>query len=171
MSDAEEARMETLMLDLVHDHLDAFSASDWRRFSGVLAPDVVLDDVGNNHRVVGAAGYLAAVQRWKRAFPELSARVLRTFAVGNTAMLEVEWSGRHLGPLDLGSMAIPATGCTISMRSAAFYAVSGRVIREARHYYDTRSLIAQLGHTTFHTPRRHPGRVRTTAPLAGASRR
>lgn len=146
--------METLMLDLVHAHLDAFSTSDWRRFGAVLAPDVVYDDVGNRQRIIGVAGYLATVQRWKRAFPDLKATVLRSFSVGNSVMIELIWSGRHLGPFDMGAMPVPASRRDVAVRSGVFYAVSGRQIREARHYYDMLSVLAQLGQTSFDATRR-----------------
>lgn len=149
-----EPRMETLMLDLVHAHLDAISTSDWRKLGAVLAPDVVYDDVGNRQRIIGAAGYLATVQRWKRAFPELKATVLRSFSVGNSVMIELIWSGRHLGPFDVGGLTVAATRREMSLRSGVFYAVSGRQLREARHYYDMHSVLAQMGQSTVDLHRR-----------------
>ncbi len=146
--------METLMLDLVHGHLDAFSTSDWRRLGAVLAPDVIYDDVGNRQRIIGVAGYLAAAQRWKRAFPDLRATVLRSFSVGNSVMIELIWSGRQLGPFDVGTTPIPATRRDVSLRAGVFYAVSGRQIREARHYYDMVSVLTQLGQSSFSSSRR-----------------
>jgi steroid delta-isomerase-like uncharacterized protein len=158
--------METLMLDLVHAHLDAYSTSDWRKLGAVLSPDVVYDDVGNRQRIIGVAGYLAIAQRWKRAFPDLRATVQRSFSVGNSAMIELIWSGRHLGPFDMASMTVAATRREVSLRSGVFYAVSGRQIREARHYYDMLSVLSQLGQSTFETPRRTAERRSTDLFIA-----
>ena len=146
--------METLMLDLVHAHLEALSTSDWRRFGAVLAPDVVYDDVGNRQRIIGVAGYLATAQRWKRAFPDLKSTALRSFSVGNSVMVELIWTGAHFGPFDIGWTTVPATRRVVSLRAGVFFAVSGRQIREARHYYDLLGLLAQLGQSSFDPPRR-----------------
>ncbi len=60
---------------------------------------------------------------------------------GNLVMLEFEFSGDHTGDL----FGIPATGKHVEMSMMSVYGVEEGKIQWARLYYDSASLMRQLG--------------------------
>ena len=67
------------------------------------------------------------------------------FASGNKVALEVTWKGTHSGPLVTAEGTIPATGKRQETPAALFYAFEGNKIKESRHYFDSMTLLKQIG--------------------------
>lgn len=89
----------------------------------------------------GDAG-VAVCEAYFAAFPDLSLEFRHEYAVDEaTSIIEVTARGTHTGPLD----DIPATGKSIEMIVCNVVEVrDGKIYRE-REYYDTLSLLTQLG--------------------------
>ena len=82
---------------------------------------------------------------WKQAFPDAAGAVTSAFASGDTAVLEVTWKGTHTGPLTTAEGTIPASGKRQEVPAAIFYTFEGDTIKESRHYFDSLTLLKQIG--------------------------
>ena len=66
-------------------------------------------------------------------------------ASGNTAVLEVTWKGTHTGPLVTAAGTIPASGKSQETPAAIFFVFEGGKIKASRHYFDSMTLLKQIG--------------------------
>ena len=64
---------------------------------------------------------------------------------GNQVALEVTWKGTHSGPLDTAEGTIPASGKRQETPAAIFFTFEGNKIKESRHYFDSLTLLKQIG--------------------------
>jgi steroid delta-isomerase-like uncharacterized protein len=64
---------------------------------------------------------------------------------GNKVALEVTWKGTHTGPLETAEGTIPASGKRQETPAAAFFTFEGDKIKESRHYFDSMTLLKQIG--------------------------
>lgn len=55
------------------------------------------------------------------------------------------WKGTHTGPLTTAEGAIPASGKPMETPGAVFYTFEGRKIKAMRQYFDSLTLLKQLG--------------------------
>ena len=95
--------------------------------------------------MVGIERFIAAVQRWKTAFPDLKATVTRGYTVGDRVIAELEWEGTQTGALDgaFGTLAPTNRRCRIS--GVVLFAVKNGKIAECRNYFDVMTVLTQLG--------------------------
>lgn len=133
------------MLDLIKQQLDAYANGNWEEYRTTLADDAVYDEVATGQRVEGAEGFLAAVKRWKAAFPDLRAKIISSVVSGDEAFVEVEWTGTHTGTLDAPFGSIPATNRKLVTRAALALRFEDRKLLEGRHYFDVFTMMTQLG--------------------------
>jgi steroid delta-isomerase-like uncharacterized protein len=79
------------------------------------------------------------------AFPEIRHEVVGTVEAGDTIALELRITGTHKEPLVGPDGALPATGRPIDLRAANVWHVADGRIASYRVYFDTGTLMAQLG--------------------------
>lgn len=132
-------------LELIKRHLADYSANRWDRYKDDLAAGIVYEEVGTGVTAKGIDEYLPAVQRWKKAFPDLAAKVLNGFASGDNVFVEIEWSGTHSGPFDGPFGTIAATNKRGSIRAALVMRVANDKIVENHHYFDVLTALKQMG--------------------------
>jgi steroid delta-isomerase-like uncharacterized protein len=132
-------------IELVKKHLDAFCAGRWDAYKSDLAKNAVYEEISTRAIVKGADEYVAFVQRWMKAFPDLKANVLGAYASGDRVFVEVEWSGTHTGPFEGPFGAIAPTNKRGSLRAAMAFRVENGKIVENHHYFDVLSVLTQLG--------------------------
>lgn len=133
-------------ITLAKEGVDAFSKADWERTRKISAPDLVYVEAPTGRRVKGIDQFLEVAKQWKAAFPEGDGKVTSAIASGDTAVLEITWSGKHTGPLatPMGDK-IPATGKTMSVTAVQIVHASGGKVTEVHHYFDLMTVLAQLG--------------------------
>lgn len=138
---ANAQRME----DVLQECLDAFTAGDWKRYKSYLADEATYEEEATGRRAVGGDAIVQVIEPWKRAFPDIAYSVKDTIGSADALVLEIEWTGTHLGPLVSPFGTIPPTkkfGKTPAVQVARF---DGEKIRELRHYFDMLSLLRQMG--------------------------
>ena len=133
----------------IKNHLADFSASKWTEYKAALASDVVYEEVASRVRVKGADEYMKAIERWKRAFPDLKATVLSSYIAGDKVFAEIEWAGTQTGPLDGPFGPIPPTNKRGVVRAAIVATVKNDKLVEAHHYFDVLTLLTNLGIAPF----------------------
>ncbi len=125
------------------------SASKWDDFKAGLANDAIYEEVATHVRVKGADDYIKIVQRWKRAFPDMKAIVIGSYAAGDKVFAEVEWEGTQTGPLDGPFGPIAPTYKRGLMKASIVATVKNDKIVELHHYFDLVTLLANLGIAPF----------------------
>ena len=140
-----EVQMTDKMVKLAREQVDAFNNSDWERVRAGLASDSRLDELGTERKIDGPEKIVELFKGWKQAFPDAAGTVKSTFASGDTAILEVTWKGTHSGPLTTADGTIPASGKRQETPAAIFFTFEGDKIKESRHYFDSLTLLKQIG--------------------------
>ena len=133
------------MVKIAREQVDAFNSGDWERMRAGLAPDSRYDELGIERKVDGPEKIVELFKGWKQAFPDAAGTVTSAFASGDTATLEVSWKGTHTGPLTTAEGTIPASGKRQETPAAIFYTFEGDTIKESRHYFDSLTLLKQIG--------------------------
>jgi len=141
------------MLEMMKKHLANYTAGNWDAYKAELASDAIYEEVATRQRVQGADEYLKAIQRWKRAFPDLKATVVGGFAAGDRGVAEIEWEGTQSGPLEGPFGTIQPTNKHGRIRAVIVVTMKNGKIAETHHYFDVMTVLGQLG----------------IAPMAGAA--
>jgi predicted ester cyclase len=131
-------------LDAVaRDILATIDSHDLEAVSSKLAPDVEIMAPGFEGRGVQAVvGFMAP---FLAAFPDIHHEIANTVEVGDTIAIELVITGTQTEPLVGPGGELPPTGKSVRFRAANVWRVEhGRPV-SYRVYFDTASLMAQLG--------------------------
>lgn len=131
--------------ELAKEQVIAYNEKDWDRARAALAPEVVYEEVGTHRKIKGVDDVLTAWKGWATAIPDSRATFQSELVSGNTAVLEITWSGTHSGPLNTGEREIPATGKRIELRAIQVVDVANDRVKSVRQYFDMGTLLQQIG--------------------------
>ena len=140
-----EVQTADAMVKIAHEQVDAFSSGNWELLRGTLASDSRYDELGTQRKIEGPEKIVELFKDWKAAFPDGAGTVTSAVASGNTVALEVTWKGTHTGPLESAEGTIPASGKRQETPAAIFFTFEGDKIKESRHYFDSLTLLKQIG--------------------------
>ncbi len=127
------------------EHVDAFSNSEWGIMRATLASDARYDELGSERTIEGPDRIVELFRGWKQAFPDAVGTVTSVVAGGDKVALELIWRGTHTGPLATPEGEIPATGRHQVTPAAFFFTFEGDKIKESRQYFDSMTLLEQIG--------------------------
>jgi steroid delta-isomerase-like uncharacterized protein len=133
------------VVDLAKEQVIAYNEKDWDRARAALAPEVVYDELGTQRKVNGVDDVLTAWKGWATAMPDSRATFRSELVSGNTAVLEITWTGTHKGPLMMPDGEIPATGKKMELQACQVVEVANDRVKSVRHYFDMGTLLDQLG--------------------------
>ena len=142
---ATEALTTDEIVKLARKQVDAFNSGDWEQMRALLASDSRYDELGTQRKIEGSEKIVELYKGWKTAFPDAVGTVTSSVASGNKAALEVTWKGTHTGPLVTAEGTIPASGKHQETPAAFFLTFEGDKIKESRHYFDSMTLLKQIG--------------------------
>jgi len=142
---ATEAPTTEEIVKLARKHVDAFNSGDWQQMQALLAPDSHYHELGTQRQVEGPEKIVELFKGWKTAFPDAVGTVTSAMASGNKAALEVTWNGTHSGPLVTAEGTIPASGKRQETPAAFLFTFEGGKVKESRHYFDSMTLLKQIG--------------------------
>ena len=140
-----EVQTAEKMVKIAREQVDAFNNGDWERVRAAHTSESRLNELATERKVEGPEQIVELFKGWKQAFPDAAGTVTSAFASGDMAALEVTWKGTHTGPLATAEGTIPASGKRQESPAAIFYAFEGEKIKESRHYFDSLTLLKQLG--------------------------
>ena len=132
-------------VDVARESIEAFNADDWDRFRALHADDVLEEELATQRRLEGIDALLEANQGWKQAFPDASGEITNTCESGDTAVLEITWSGTQSGPLQMPDGELPPSNKHAEVRACQIFRVEGDRVVESRHYFDMATLLQQVG--------------------------
>jgi len=133
------------MVKIAREQVDAFNSGDWELMRGKLASDSRYDELGTQRKIEDPGKIIELFKGWKAAFPDGAGTVTSAISSGNKVALEVTWKGTHTGPLETAEGTIPASGKRQETPAALFYSFEGNKIKESRHYFDSLTLLKQIG--------------------------
>ena len=142
---APEALTTDEIVKLARKQVDAFNTGDWEQLRASLASDSRYDELGTQRMIEGPEKIVELFKAWKTAFPDAVGTVTSAVASGNKACLEVTWKGTHTGPLETPEGTIPASGKSQETAAAYVFTFEGDKIKEGRHYFDSLTLLKQIG--------------------------
>jgi steroid delta-isomerase-like uncharacterized protein len=87
----------------------------------------------------------AYVERFLTAFPDAKFTLRDCVETDDAVVLEVTFTGTHLGPAQVPAGVIPPTGQGVSIESCQIARILRGKIVHYRTYVDTMQLLAQLG--------------------------
>jgi steroid delta-isomerase-like uncharacterized protein len=131
--------------EVISRHLAAFGAGNWDEHKSYLADNVKYEEFASRTSTTGRDKYVESVRRWKSAFPDAKAKVLNSFAVGDSVTTEIEWRGTHTGTLEGPIGPIEPTHKCGTVRAVLVSRVENGKIAETHHYFDMMTVLAQLG--------------------------
>ena len=131
--------------DLAKEQVLAYNAKDWDRARAVLAPEVVYEELATHRKLKGVDDVLTAWKGWATAIPDSRATFQSELVSGNTAVLEITWTGTHDGPLQTPDGEIPPTGKKIELRAVQVVDVANNRVKSVRQYFDMGTLLQQIG--------------------------
>ena len=133
------------MVKIAREQISAFNNGDWERLQAGLAADCRYDELGTARTIAGPEQIVELFKGWKQAFPDAVGTVTSAVAGGDTVALEVTWNGTHTGPLTTAEGTIPASGKRQETPAAFFFTFAGDKIKESRQYFDSLTLLKQIG--------------------------
>ncbi len=140
-----EALTADAMVKIAREQVDAFNSGDWERLRAGLASDSRYDEFGTARKTDGPEKIVELFKGWKQAFPDAVGTVTSSVASGDKAALEVTWNGTHTGPLATAEGTIPASGKSQKTPAAMFFTFEGGKIKESHQYFDSMTLLKQIG--------------------------
>ena len=133
------------MVERAREQVAAFNGGDWQGLRAGLASDSRYDELGTQRTIEGPDRIVDLFKGWKQAFPDAVGTVTSAVASGDKAALEVVWKGTHTGPLTTAAGTIPASGKTQVTPAGYFLTFAGDKIKEGHHYFDSLTLLKQIG--------------------------
>jgi steroid delta-isomerase-like uncharacterized protein len=127
---------------------ESWDLRDPERGVSVIAADCRFEDVARDELQVGPDGYRADYQRWRTAFPDGEVKVVRVLVDGEWAAVEFINRGTHTGVLQSSVGDFAPTGRSMEVRYCSVMHVRDGMVVEGRDYYDSASVLRQLGLAT-----------------------
>ena len=141
----EEAIMSQASLDAASGLIQAYNAADWNRLEALLTTDSLYDEVGSGRQAHGRSEVAELFKGWKQAMPDSEGTVTNALDAGDTAVLEVTWDGTFTGPWSTPQGEVQPTGKHQTSRACLVLRFDGDTIKESHQYFDSMSLMQQLG--------------------------
>ena len=118
---------------------------DFDAQADAMASDGKVVIVGSGDVFVGPDGSRKYSESWANGFPDGRITIDDIFADGDRVVIEFTGRGTHTGTLETSMGAIPATGRSLTIKLCDVVELKDGKVQEQRTYFDTGSLMAQLG--------------------------
>jgi steroid delta-isomerase-like uncharacterized protein len=138
MAESENAR-------LARTFYESWNERDFDRGAELVAEDGAITIVGSGERFEGPDGSRRFSHMWADAFPDGRVEIESLIEAGDRVAVEYVGRGTQTGPLVSPMGEIPATGRTVELRLCDVYEFRNAKVQALRTYFDTSSLMQQLG--------------------------
>ncbi|HEX6516205.1 MAG TPA: ester cyclase [Nocardioidaceae bacterium] len=132
---------------LVRSLMEAWNERDFDKLADSIATDGKIVVVGSGQTFTGPDGSRAFDSMWADAFPDGRITLDRLIESGAHVVVEYTGRGTHTGTLRTAMGEIPATGRSLTLQLCDVYEITEGKIQSQHSYFDTGSLMAQLGLT------------------------
>jgi steroid delta-isomerase-like uncharacterized protein len=124
---------------------EAWNERNFDAIAEATAPDGTLTVVGSGDSFEGPDGSRAYNTMWADGFPDGAVTVDRLIASGDHVVVEYTGRGTHTGTLRTSMGEIPATGRSMTLELCDVIEFKDGKVQNQRSYFDTGSMMAQLG--------------------------
>jgi steroid delta-isomerase-like uncharacterized protein len=124
-----------------------FNARELDKGAALVADDCEWLDMASGTVFKGPKGYLEFDNGWLTAFPDGKIEITNVVCEGDMVVTEFTGHGTHTGPLKGAQGTVPASGKKVELKCLEVLQFRGGKIARARMYYDTGSLLRQVGAT------------------------
>jgi steroid delta-isomerase-like uncharacterized protein len=124
---------------------EAWNERDFDRLAGLFAHDGEILLVGPGERLVGPEGARRFARMWADGFPDGKVTMDRVIAAGDRVVVVFTGRGTHTGMLDFPGSPLAATGRSVTLQLCDVLEVREGKIRSLHSYFDSGSLLMQLG--------------------------
>jgi len=126
---------------------DAFNSRDFDLLSESVAPEGTITMIGSGQTFHGPDGARQYNTMWADAFPDGMVTVDRIIAQDDYVVVEFTGRGTHTGTLATPAGNLPATGRSVTLQLVDVLDFADGKVKSQRSYFDSGSLMAQLGIT------------------------
>jgi steroid delta-isomerase-like uncharacterized protein len=123
----------------------AWDQHDAAAFTALLADGFTFSDVMSPEAFTTREQVQAYMESWFTAFPDMRAKATNRVVSDDQVAGEVEITGTHTGPLQMGGQEIPATGKPIVGTGTYFGSVRDGKFVSFRVHPNVASMMMQLG--------------------------
>ena len=134
---------------------EAWNERNFDEIAEATAPDATLTIVGSGDTFAGVEGSRAYNTMWADGFPDGKVTVDRVIESGDYVVVEFTGRGTHTGTLATSMGEIPATGRSLTLQLCDVMDFKYGKVQSQKTYFDTGSLMAQLGITSGQTASQH----------------
>jgi len=131
--------------DLARRLHEAWNERNFDEIAEATAPDSTITLVGSGDTFEGADGSRAYNTMWADGFPDGKVTIDRVIASGDHVVVEFTGRGTHTGTLVTSMGEIPATGRSLTLQLCDVMEFKGGKVQSQRTYFDSGSMMAQLG--------------------------
>lgn len=131
--------------DIARSLYEDWNARELERAAEHMRDDGEVALVGSGTRFRGPDGLLELERMWAEAFPDGRVSIDRVIASGDCVCVEVTGRGTHTGTLRFPGGEIAPTGLSVTLHRCDVYEFRDGKIRSLRSYFDSASLLQQLG--------------------------
>lgn len=132
---------------LIRESYEAWNNRDFDMMAEHILPDATITLVGSGQVLRGIEGSRQYGEGWAQAFPDARVTVDNVISQGDCVVVEFTGRGTHTGTLSTPAGDIPATGRSVTLQFLDLFEFEGDKVRAQRTYFDTGSMMAQLGIT------------------------
>ena len=131
--------------DLARSMHEAWNDRNFDMIAEATAPDAILAIVGSGDTFEGVEGARKYSAMWADGFPDGRVTVDRVIASGDDVVVEYTGRGTHTGTLSTSMGDVPATGRSVTLQLCDVTEFKDGKVYRQRTYFDTGSMMAQLG--------------------------
>ena len=141
--------------DLARRVHEAWNERKFDEIAELTAPDSTITIVGSGDTFEGVEGSRAYNEMWAAGFPDATVTVDRVIASGDHVVVEFTGRGTHTGTLRTSMGDIPATGRSLTLQLCDVMEFKDGKIQGQKTYFDSGSMMAQLGLMAEQTASQH----------------
>lgn len=127
--------------EAVRKELEALNRQDVEGVMAFYTEDIVFEDVSLPEPLKGAEAMREFMKGMYASFPDLHVELRSLFGEERIVAAEYDLIGTHKGELD----GNPPTGKTFRIRALSVYEYDGRLFTRETFYWDSASMLRQLG--------------------------
>jgi steroid delta-isomerase-like uncharacterized protein len=124
---------------------DDWNKRDFDHLAGMLADDGEILLVGSGTSFGGPEGARRFSQMWADGFPDGRVTIDNVVTAGDHVVVEYTGRGKQTGTLAAPTGDIPATGRSVTLQLCDVFRIDEGQIKSLRSYFDSASLLMQLG--------------------------
>jgi len=132
-------------IQTVRSVYEMFNNKDMNGLMSLVTDDFELIDMALGMTWRGKAGWKEWLEAWAISLPDAKTRVDSLAADGDLIFTEHTGMGTHTGPLQTPGGVIPPTGKAIKLQFAEAFTMRNDKIRQMKAYWDSATLMRQLG--------------------------